>query len=61
MHSSVLKKKGIKIHYLFVNRPSNTVYMATESDKFEDIDRMFEPILTMNDAKITPVMPMTLD
>ena len=32
-----------------------------ESETFEVIDKMFEPILTMTDAKITPVMPMTLD
>ena len=43
-----------------MNRPSHTVYMVAESETFEDIDKMFEPILTMTDAKITPVMPMTL-
>ena len=44
-----------------MNRPSQTVYMVAESETFEDIDKMFEPIQTMNDAIITPVMPMTLD
>ena len=42
-----------------MNRPSHTVYMVAESDTFEDIDKMFEPTLTMTDAKITPVMPIT--
>ena len=55
------EEKGIIIHSLVVNRPSHTVFMVAESDNFEDIDKMFEPILTMTDAKITPVMPMTLD
>ena len=55
------KEKGIKIHSLVVNRPSHTVYMVAESETFENIDIMFEPILTMTDAKITPLMPMTLD
>ena len=44
-----------------MNRPSHTVYMFAESETFEEIDKMFEPILTMTDAIITPVMPMTLD
>ena len=52
---------GIKIHSLVVNRPSHTVYMIAESENFEDIDKMFEPILTKTDDKITPVLPMTLD
>ena len=55
------EEKGIIIHSLVVNRPSHTVFMVAESDNFKDIDKMFEPILTMTDAKITPVMPMTLD
>jgi hypothetical protein len=55
------EEKGIKIHSLVVNRPSHTVYMVAESETFEEIDKMFEPILTMTDAIITPVMPMTLD
>ena len=55
------EEKGIKIHSLIVNRPSHTVYMVAESETFENIDKMFEPILTMTDAIITPVMPMTLD
>ena len=54
-------EKGIKIHSIVVNRPSHKVYMMAESETFEDIEKMFEPILTMTDAKITPVMPMTLD
>ena len=53
------REKGIKIHSLVVNRPSHSVYMLTESETFEDINKMFEPILTMTDAKITPVMPIT--
>ena len=43
-----------------MNRPSHTVYMVAESETFEEIDKMFEPILTMTDATITPVMPLTL-
>jgi len=35
--------------------------MMAESETFEVIDKMFELILTMTDAKITPVMPMTID
>jgi len=35
--------------------------MMAESETSEDIDKMFEPILTMTDAKITPAMPMNLD
>ncbi len=53
-------EKGIKIHSLVVNRPSHKVYMVDESETFEEIDKMIEPILTMTDTKITPVMPMTL-
>ncbi len=44
-----------------MNRPSHTVFMVAESETFEDIDKMFEPILTMTDAIITPVMPMPLN
>ena len=55
------EEKGIKIHSLVTNRASHTIYMVAESDTFENIDKMFEPILTMAEAKITPVMPMTLD
>ena len=44
-----------------MNRPSHTVFMVAESETFEDTDKKFEPILTMTDAIITPVMPMTLD
>ena len=55
------EEKGIKIHSLVMNRPSHTVFMVTESETFEDIDKMFEPILTMTDAIITPVMPMPLN
>ena len=54
-------EKGIKIHSLVVNRPSHNVYMVAESEIFQGIDKMFEPKLTMTDAKITPVMAMTLD
>ena len=63
MRSAFLNAEGIgiKIHSLVVNRPSHTVYMIAESENFEDIDKMFEPILTMTDAKITPIMPMTFD
>ena len=55
------EEKGIKIHSLVMNRPSHTVFMVAESETFEDIDKMFEPILTMTDAIITPVMPMPLN
>ena len=55
------KEKGIKIHSLVMNRPSHTVFMVAESETFEDIDKMFEPILTMTDAIISPVMPMPLN
>ena len=55
------KEKGIKIHSLVMNRPSHAVFMFAESETFEDIDKMFEPILTMTDAIITPVMPMPLN
>ena len=55
------EEKGIKIHSLVVNRPSHTVFMVAESETFENIDKMFEPILTMTDAKITPVMTLTLE
>ena len=55
------EEKGIKIHSLLVNRPSHTIYMIAESETFEAIDKMFEPILTMTNAIITPVMTMTLD
>ena len=55
------EEKGIKIHSLVANRASHTIYMVAESETFENIDKMFEPILTMAEAKITPVMPMTLD
>jgi len=44
-----------------VNSPSHTFYMVAKTETFEDIDKMFEPILTMTDAIITPVMHMTLD
>ena len=39
-------------------RPSHTIYMIAESETFEAIDKMFDPILTMTDAIITPVMPV---
>ena len=55
------EEKGIKIHSLVMNRPSHTVFKVAESETFEDIDKMFEPILTMTDAIITPVMPMPLN
>ena len=55
------KEKGIKIHSLEMNRPSHAVFMVADSGTFEDIDKMFEPILTMTDAIITPVMPMPLN
>ena len=55
------EEKGINIHSLVMNRPSHTVFMVAESETFEDIDKMFEPILTMTDAIITPVMPMPLN
>ena len=55
------KEKGINIHSLVMNRPSHTVFMVAESETFEDIDKMFEPILTMTDAIFTPVMPMPLN
>ena len=55
------EEKGIKIHSLVMNRPSHTVFMVADSGTFEDIDKMFEPILTMTDAIITPVMPMPLN
>ena len=55
------EEKGIKIHSLVMNRPSHTVFMVAESETFEVIDKMFEPILTMTDAIITPVMPMPLN
>ena len=63
MRSAVLnaQEKGIKIYSLVVKRPSHTVYMVAESDTFENIDKMFKPILTMADAIITSVMPMTFD
>ena len=54
-------EKGIKIHSLVMNRPSHTVFMVAESETFEDINKMFEPILTKTDAIITPVMPMPLN
>ena len=44
-----------------MNRPSHTVFMVAVLETFEDIDKMFEPILTMTDAIITPVMPMPLN
>ena len=53
------REKGIKIISLVVNRPSHTIYMVAESEIFEDIDKMFQPTLTMTYAKITPVMPIT--
>ena len=52
------EKQGIKIHSLVTNRPSHTIYMIAESETFEAIDKMFDPILTMTDAVITPVMPV---
>ena len=55
------EEKGIKIHSLVTNRPSHTIYMIAESETFEDLDKMFDPILTMTDAVITPVMPVSLD
>ena len=55
------EEKGIKIHSLVMNRPYHTVFMVAESETFDDIDKMFEPILTMTDATITPVMPMPLN
>ena len=55
------KEKGIKIHSLVMNRPSHADFMVADSGTFEDIDKMFEPILTMTDAIITPVMPMPLN
>ena len=55
------KEKGIKIHSLVMNRPYHAVFIAADSGTFEDIDKMFEPILTMTDAIITPVMPMPLN
>ena len=44
-----------------MNRPSHAVFMVADSGTCEDIDKMFEPILTMTDAVITPVMPMPLN
>ena len=44
-----------------MNRPSHADFMVADSGTFEDIDKMFEPILTMTDAIITPVMPMPLN
>ena len=55
------KEKGIKIHSLVMNRPSHAVFIVADSGTFEDIDKMFEPILSMTDAIITPVMPMPLN
>ena len=55
------KEKGIKIHSLVMNRPSHVVFIVADSGTFEDIDKMFKPILTMTDAIITPVMPMPLN
>jgi hypothetical protein len=55
------EENGVKIHFLGVNRKSHTVCMVAESETFEEIDKMFEPILTMTDPIITPVMLMTLD
>ena len=54
-------EKGIKILSLVVNRSPHTVFIMPKTETFEDINKMFEPILTMTDAKITPVMPMALD
>ena len=39
----------------------NYCYLGADIKQTDDIDKMFEPILTMTDAIITPVMPMTLD
>ena len=55
------KEKGIKIHSLVASRPSHTIWMIAESETFEAIDEMFDPIRTLTDAVITPVMPMPLD
>ena len=55
------EEKGIKIHSLVTNRPSHTIWMIAESETLEAIDEMFDPILTMTDAIITPVMPVSLD
>ena len=55
------EEKGIKIHSLVTNRPSHTIYMIAESETFEAIDKMFDPILTMTDAIVTPVMLVSLD
>jgi hypothetical protein len=53
--------RRFNLNPLVMNRPSHTVFMVAESETFEDIDKMFEPILTMTDAIITPVMPMPLN
>ena len=55
------EEKGIKIHSLVANRPSHTIWMIAESETFEAIDEMFDPIRTLTDTVITPVMPMPLD
>ena len=41
------EKQGIKIHSLVTNRPSHTIYMIAESETFEAIDKMLDPILTI--------------
>ena len=63
MNSAFLSagEKGIKIISLVVNRSPHTVFIMPKTETFEDINKMFEPILKMTDAKITPVMPMALD
>jgi hypothetical protein len=38
-------------------RPSHTIYMIAESETFEAIDKMLDPI-DHTDAVITPVMPL---
>ena len=55
------EEKGIKIHSLVTDRPSHTIDMIAESEAFEALDKMFDPILTMTDAIINPVMPVSLD
>lgn len=47
---------GIKVHARYANRLEHTNYYVIESDSMEDIDKLFEPLLTMGHWDITPVI-----
>ena len=52
---------SIKNYSHLVNKQPHKICMIAASETSDEIDKIFETILTMSDALITPVIPMTLD